>query len=162
MNKPHDLGAGVRRFLKFNKLDVNEVGPFNLDRLPEWATLLGRGKWISYRSDKWEGKFHNYIHDHKAGVNYYRPHWVANDNAVAANDNAVPTSIVNSETLVLLGQCLGFRHLGAPEHNYMHGSRPNLYCTANGRCLVIVSGKSRIVAMAWGGSLDVQARGIVG
>jgi hypothetical protein len=39
---------------------------------------------------------------------------------------------------------------------------PDLCCTPDGKCLLVVQGKRKVLAMMWGGALGVFARGIDG
>ena len=60
---PPDLDQGVQKFLEFNQMELRSIGPFSASlEIPDGGFLLGGGKWITYRSDKWQDGTHDYIH----------------------------------------------------------------------------------------------------
>ena len=159
--KSLDLSRGVKKYLDFHDLDVKDIGSFSSKvSIPPEGRLLGIGKWVTYRSDKWERpKKYDYIHDFGTGIRCVT--FRGSDGSVVR----VPVSYQRVETLVLLGTCLGFAFLtedGEEMEAKPQGRKPELYCTPSGRALFVVQDKKQILAGMWGGKLGVESRGIVG
>ena len=126
-------------------------------KIPKTLKCAGEALWVGYASTKWTGKRVNYIHDHEGGVNCYRP-----DSGEYKEE--VPYAATKAKTVVRLGECLGFGYddngkevIGKVKKPY-----PELYCTPDGSVLLVIENKSKIIAMMWGGNLNVTSRGIVG
>lgn len=160
--KPQDLDHGLQRYGAFHQLEPEQIGQFAPGlQIPRHIYYVGEALWVTYRSDKWYGnKSYNYIHEHNHGVGCYRPDAVCDGARVA-----VPVAIRSVQTLVRLGDCLGFAYRdqdsGSTEAKVKH-PYPELYCTPDGHALLVIAGKSKLFAMCWGGNLGVFARGIVG
>lgn len=138
-------------------------------RIPKSVKLKGKGVHVLYRSRKFnpityanEGA-HNYIHDHKAGVNVY---------FCDGSGKKVPSAVARAEELVYLGKCLGFAYKDAKGKLVEYECDPRSvewYAVPNptqlcpeGHALLVVEKKQKVVAMIWGGKLRVEPRGIVG
>lgn len=134
-------------------------------RIPTIVTLAGPALNVMYRSDKNDpstGKEVrapiDYIHDHEEGVNVYRT-----DRSTGRGNKAVPGWICDVDSLVLLGDCLGFTYdtdEGAIEAEPTR-PLPELYTIPSGRALLVIQSKRTVLALIWGGRLGVEARGIV-
>lgn len=155
MSKPADISEGVKKYLEFHDLEPKAIATFGRNlKIPKTMRKVGDAEWIAYASNKWTGKKENYIHDHSYGVHIYVP----------GDGYAVPAYIRECKTLVRLGNCLGYDtkpfndHGSAVEKSHY----PSLYCVPSGRALLVIEGRSKLIAMMWGGNLDVTARGIVG
>lgn len=157
-DEPRDLSAGVRKYVEFNDADPKTTGPLSLRQLPEAVYYVGKMKWTAYASKKWEGKSNNYVHDHDDGVKLYMTKASAGVRAVH-----LPEWLVRVKTFVKLGRCigLGFIDPAGVEAESQGDGGSELYCTPNGRALLVIQDKRRLEAIIWGGKLDVQARGIV-
>ena len=156
--EPADLDRGVKMFLDFHKLPVNEIGTFAAGmKLPTNGYLLGPGKWITYRSGKWGKGTYEYIHDFGKGVRVV-------DFKEGGRAVAVPAKFRSVQTLVKLGDCLGYAARDGEDEieAKTSGKKPELYCTPNGRALFVVENKRTVLAGMWGGKLGVEKRGIVG
>ena len=152
MGKPADLSDGVKKYMEFHQLEPKRISTFAF-KIPKTMRRVGAAEWTAYRSSKWTGKKDNYIHEHSAGVHIY----------ASGREYDVPLHIRDTKTLVRLGDCLGYDTKKFDDRSAVEKSRyPSLYCTANGRALLVVEGRSKLIAMIWGGSLGVTARGIVG
>lgn len=131
--------------------------------MPRAVQYLGPANAVLYRSGKCDPTTgfkpkspRDYIHEHERGVNVYRV-------GVSA-DTKVPQTIAGAGELVLLGKCLGFSYFDEDGEVVEVGARtpyPELYSIPSGRALVVVQGKSKILALIWGGRLGVEPRGIV-
>lgn len=172
---PHrsEVGPAVDKYREFHRFDPKDIGPFEPDfSIPDEVVCVGRSLEVLYRSGKVDPETMrkprrplSYIHDHEAGVFTHLPAWllpVPNDDVELVE---VPYWIREAPALTLLGQCLGFAY--QPEDGDRvdaEGTRPlpELYCTPDGRALLVVQDKREVLALVWGGTLGVEARGIVG
>lgn len=154
--KPADIERAAKKFAEFHDRDPETVQAFRIPRLPKKIPLAGEAEFMSYRSDKW-GEKADYWHDHEAGVKC---------GIVEAKGPYVtlPVSLRETDTLVRLGYCLGF---GFIDHNgdlieaKVRTPYPELFCTPDGRSLIVIESKKTLIAVIWGGHLDVRAAGIV-
>lgn len=160
MSSPKDLSQGEHLFKEFHQFNPKNVGQFSSAfSIPARVTHVGEGAYVLYRSDKWEKKFNEYIHEHESGVKVC---------LVADGDGpsiAVPSWLRSAKTLVRLGDCLGFAYTdreGTTIEAKTHRPLPELYAIPSGRALLVVEGKKKLHALMWGGYIDVTARGIVG
>lgn len=157
----------IAKYEEFQRWEYRGISPFHKTfRIPKRATYVGDAVEVlysSYKIDPETGKppprgKQNYIHEHTYGAKTYIPHG-------ADNDSSVPPFCSRAKCLVYLGQCLGFAYsLGGrrTEIRQQRGSVLEVFCTDNGKALIYVQDRRFTVGMTWGGSLDVQGRGIVG
>jgi hypothetical protein len=161
---PEEVERAAEMYEKFHRLPVNKVDVDLEMEMPTHVTKVGRATHVMYRSGKVDPETgrkprapQNYIHDHDAGVDLYEP---------GAGDIEVPRAIAAAQGLVRLGHCLGLGYIDPDdgERYEMEGGRPlpELYCTPDGKALVIVEAKREILFVVWGGALGVEPRGIVG
>lgn len=162
------MSRAVRKYVEFHQHEPKKISVGKASfRLPEVATLVGDAVHVLYQSDKLnpttgedEGWI-DYIHEHGDGVKLYRCDRAAEAIGV---ERVVPAWLRNTTELTWLGRCLGFAYREPDGHEVAaHGTTPlpELYTTPNGKALVVIQGKSRVLALAWGGRLGVEARGIV-
>lgn len=161
---PDDLAAAREKYKQFHRLDPNEEVFEDSFEVPDRMMLAGTSKWVTYRSSKVDPATLkrpkepvDYIHEHNAGVCTYIPDPDA--------DTDVPGTFRDVEALVRLGQCLGFCVVdGDGEDVEAKGTSPlpDLYSTPDGKCLFVIQGRKKVLAMIWGGGLGVYARGIDG
>ena len=159
------MSKAVRKYVEFHQHEPKKVGAFNSSfAIPATAVCVGQAVNVLYRSDKLnpttledEGWI-DYIHDHDGGVKVYRV-----DGSAQGPERAVPAWLRNTHELTWLGQCLGFAYKADGEKIEAEGKKPlpDLYATPNGKALLVVQGKRRVLALIWGGRLGVEARGIV-
>lgn len=161
---PPQAEEAVDKYREFHRLEPVRIGEFEGLQIPRRMYRAGAGKWVTYQSGKVDPetlrrppKPLNYIHEHDAGVAVYLPD--ARHASGAQVD--VPAAFRDVPALVRLGACLGFKADGCPE---AVGTRPlpDLYATPDGRCLLVIQSRRRVLAMMWGGGLGVYARGIDG
>lgn len=150
----------------FHRFAPHEVGEFHGSfKIPSRVNRQGPAVDVLYRSDKVDPetlkkprKPIDYIHEHDSkGVHTYLPRG-------PGEVVEVPDWIRNATALSKLGVCLGFKFKRDGKVVEGKGKRPypELYCTANGKALIIVQDKRDVIAIVWGGKLDVEPRGIVG
>lgn len=163
---PRDARKGIDRYITFNEFTPKEVGEMTID-VPVDVLRVGEASWVSYRSDKWSDGWHNYIHDHDPGVHCT----LHGDRAFQRSGysgkwRTPPAFVRNADTLTLLGGCIGHGWVTSngveDEKTYRRKDNAELYCTPNGKALLVIVNKRRLDAVIWGGKLDVQNRGIVG
>lgn len=150
----------------FHRFGPRKIGEFHPSlKLPSRANRQGESVDVLYRSDKVDPetlknprRALDYIHEHDSkGVFTYLPRG-------PGELVEVPNWIRNATALAKLGDCLGFKFKRDGKVVTAKGKRPlpELYCTANGRALIVVQDKRDVLALIWGGKLDVEPRGIVG
>jgi hypothetical protein len=173
----HELGAeegvGVKKdfdqakslYERFHRYAPQRIGHLGVT-IPKHAYVVGRALEVLYQSGKVDPdtlklpkKPVNYIHEHDGGVICCRV-----DAKGGGERVEVPQEIREAGGLVKLGKCLGFAY----EHDdgrvdaEARAPFPALYAVPSGRALLVVEGGKRVLAMMWGGSLDVRPEGIVG
>jgi hypothetical protein len=153
----------VALYKRFNRYEPKKIGEFKDGfAIPKRVRLAGPAKWVTYESGKVDPatlkkprRPLSYIHEIDPGVKLCLTDGKA--------DTDVPPEFANAEALVLLGKSLGFSFEKNGEEIEAECTRCELYASpGDGRCLYVVEGKSKVLAMIWGGSLRVEGRGIVG
>jgi hypothetical protein len=152
----------------FHKEEPKEIGALPEDIIPAEVVLLGEAKTVFYRSRKRDPLTHekpeeaiDYYHSHEGGVSLY-----LTDKRFAGRRCRVPRFIRESDSLVRLGQCLGFEYWdGEGEERGVDAVRPypELFAVSRNRgaALVAIQGRKQVLAVVWGGRLRVEPRGIV-
>jgi hypothetical protein len=153
-------------FEEFHQFEPVDVGNFHRSfRIPHQANYVGEAKKMFYASDKLnpetsedEGWIH-YFHDHMGGVRLY----LIGD--VGGEIRPVPKWIYNTRALTRLGDCEGFEYIDFDDELVKaEGTNPlpEWYAVPSGKALLVVQGKRTVLAILWGGKLDVEERGVVG
>ena len=150
----------------FHRYKPRKIGAFNPSFVvPPHVFKQGKAIDVLYRSSKVDPetlkkprKPVDYIHEHDPGVFTYLPEG-------EGDRIETPSWIRDIDALVLLGKCLGFKFkdpdgkvVGAEGREPL----PELYTTENGKALFVIQGKHQLIAIIWGGGLNVEPRGIVG
>jgi hypothetical protein len=152
------MKSAINKYIEFHSFDPEETGEFDRRfKIPSYACKAGKALEIMYRSNKWEKKKHDYIHTHSDGVICYRLD-------IHGSERKVPKRICNQKALVRLGECLGFSYVdeyGDEVEAIPKTPYPELYCTPDGKSLLVVQDKRDLLALMWGGKLRVEGRGIV-
>lgn len=161
---PSDFEDAVKGYKRFTKFEPEEVGILEGFVVPSELMYIGDAYHILYRSDKWEAKFNDYIHEHEAGVGVYVPRGSQIDEGPLEK---VPGWLREAQSLYLIGLCLGFKYEDADGKKREAQARPypELYAIPSGRALLIIDVKgprARLEAALWGGMLDVRPEGITG
>jgi hypothetical protein len=114
---------------------------------------------VCYGSDKWTGKYVEYKHDHEKPFPKY---YVPNKNG----DHRLPSRLHTFAGLAILGNCLELAVLneaGGEMVEIFAKPYPVLCTVAAGNALVVLNNKrNRVIAVCYGGKLEVETRGIVG
>lgn len=161
--EPTDFSQGLQQYWEFHQLEPKKITKADLV-IPKQVLYVGEGVYMNYRSKKWEGKSHDYTHDHEAGVKVHIPIF-AEEITPGQTIAEVPTWLRSTKTLVRLGSCLGFAYMDEFDETIEAAVRtplPDLYCTPDGKALLVIQNFKEIYAMLWGGYLNVTERGIVG
>lgn len=152
-------------FADFHKYEASRIEAFPASfSIPDAANLAGPAVHVLYRSAKCDPITYikpdaaiDYIHEHKTGVRVYR---LDSDDGV---ERSVPKYIHGVTTLVKLGKCLGFAYIdGGGDVIEATCTNCDLYAIPSGKALLVVEKKRNVLALIWGGKLDVEPRGIVG
>lgn len=168
------------KYEEFHRYKPVEIGEFGKRfEIPRSMLRAGTAKWTTYRSSKVDPSTLekprrpvNYIHEHEAGVMVYLPINNANADLLdnVATSVTVPSEFRKVDALVKLGDSLGYCFVLPNTANddddeveaEATAPLPELYCTPDGKCLLVIQDKSEVLAMIWGGGLGVFARGIDG
>lgn len=162
--------AAVRKYREFNGHEPTHVDMSDAFRWPVWCYQMGPAIYEVYRSKKMDpetGVFpkkpRDYIHHHDPGVMLHRCDPAAKRLA-GARPKRIPAWLRSTRSLGLIGQCLEWQYEYGDDDVTAEASAPypNLYCTPNGRALVVLSPRDKVLVLMWGGKLRVEARGIVG
>lgn len=167
----------VEKFVEFHRFDPRKTALMPELVIPAKLRRAGDAVHVLYRSDKVDPatlkkprKPVNYIHEHNAGVHVYLPGTGA-DVSIHRSLEAVrdaKSSTTKVGALVELGKCLGFAYTDAryPDDGPVEAESvaplPELFCTPDGKVLVVIQSKRQVLAAMWGGALGVFARGIDG
>jgi hypothetical protein len=158
--------AAVGKYKEFWRQEPTKVGEFPSSfKIPTRMHKLGKAIHVLYESLKTDPETLKkpkkplaYIHEHDFGVQICDTQGPANTD--------IPDFIVHAPALVCLGQCIGFAWFGDDdgEKHEAEGTDPlpDLWCTVDGRALLVVQSRRKVLQIIWGGSLGVEARGIVG
>ena len=162
MTRRHDVSElALDKYREFHRYDPHKVGEMRGLKLPTRMRQAGVAKWVTYRSMKTDPetlvrprKPVDYIHEHDAGVHVYLP-------VLGPGTVDVPQQLRDPDlALVLLGKCLGFKFDETEAE--ATAPLPELYCTPDGKVLLVIQSKRDLLAAMWGGGLGVFARGIDG
>jgi len=157
------------KYVEFHRFEPKRIGEFARSfAIPQRVYRAGSAKWVIYQSAKVDPSTLrkprrpvNYIHEHDAGVVAY----LTRASDADGDGTDVPQRFRDVDALARLGHCLGFCFEDADgvQHE-AKGSRPlpDLYATPDGKCLLVIQSRSKVLAMMWGGGLGVFARGIDG
>lgn len=154
-------------FVEFHQFEPTDIGEFSVAfKIPEHVYHVGEAKKMYYASNKLnpetsedEGWIH-YVHDHEGDVGM---HLV--DDASGGEPVVVPAWIRDVDALVRIGDCEGFEFVDLDDELVeAKGTKPlpEWYAIPSGRALLIVQSKRHVIAILWGGDLDVEWRGVVG
>ena len=156
----------IRMFRRFHTRDWRGEGDFHADLvIPDRAICVGAAVNVLYASDKLNPEtgedegWIDYIHEHSDGVGVYRC-----DRGAVGDEVAVPAWLRRVDQLTWLGDCLGFSYRDARSKACKAHSTaplPELFATPNGKALLVIQSKRRLLAILWGGRLGVERRGIV-
>ena len=154
----------VKLYEDFHKYESKDIGSFPSSfYIPESIELAGPAIHVLYRSAKLDPITYikpdspiDYIHEHEAGVKVY----ILN---CEGPERSVPRHIHRVGALTRLGKCLGFAFVDA-DGDEVEATCTNcdLYAIPSGKALLVVEKKKKVLAMIWGGKLNVEPRGIVG
>lgn len=173
---PEERAAAEAKYEEFHRYPPVKIGTFHKTfSIPSKMYEAGKAIYVTYRSGKVDPSTLkkprrpiNYIHEHDVGVKVYLPVSSESRDVLGHTDTEeVPSEFQDVQALVMLGQSLGFawQASGVDEPREAEGVDdpfPELYCTPDGKCLLVVQDKREVLAMIWGGALGVYARGIDG
>lgn len=163
-----DLTRARELYTEFHQFDPVDEGEFRPGfKIPPEAFYVGEAQTMFYTSDKLNpetGKdegFVRYFHPHEGGVQLC----VTDDHGLEGEWRDIPEWIREATTLVLLGQCDGYEFKdfdGKVREARATGRKPEWFCISSGKALLVVQDKQRVLAVVWGGELNVEWRGVVG
>lgn len=161
------LRKAERLFETFHQFEPVKVGDFHTGfKIPREANYVGEAKTMFYSSDKLNPEtgedegWIRYFHEHEGGVRMY-----VTDDSRGGEVRKIPKWISDAKALVRLGDCDGWEYEdfdGGTAKAESTGNKPEWYCTPSGKALIVVQDKKHVLAIAWGGELCVEWRGVVG
>ena len=153
-------------FEEFHQFEPVDVGSFHQSfRIPHRANYVGEAKKMFYTSDKLNPETSEdegwipYYHEHVGSVRMY----LVGD--VGGESRSIPKRIWGAQALTRLGDCDGFEYTDFDgELVKAEGTNPlpEWYAVPSGKALLVVQSKRSVLAILWGGKLDVEERGVVG
>jgi hypothetical protein len=161
------LTRAQKLYKTFHQFKPRRIGEFAQGfHIPDEVVRVGTAKVMYYTSDKLnpetgedEGLI-KYFHDHKKSVDLYLP-----DEIFPGEWCKVPHWIRNAQALTKLGTCDGYDFIdldGKQHRAEATGRKPEWYTLPSGKALFVIQDKRKVLAMAWGGELRVEWRGVVG
>ncbi len=158
--RPPGVSQATKTFEDFNEYPSKGVSKFAREIVvPERMPYPGPCRWVTYRSDKWKNGTHDYIH---TIASYPRVKCV-----MAGEDYPtvkVPLAVRNATTLTQIGlRALGFAfEYDGDECEAKVPAGTEWFWSQTARALYLIANKRKLVALVWGGDLNVEPRGIVG
>jgi hypothetical protein len=158
--RPPGVSQATKTFESFNEYPSKGVSKFAKEIVvPERMPSPGPCRWVTYRSDKWKNGTHDYIHKISS---YPRVKCV-----MAGEDYPtvkVPLKVRNATTLTQIGlRALGFAfEYDGEEYEAKVPAGTEWFWSQSARALYLIQNKRKLIALVWGGQLNVEARGIVG
>lgn len=157
---PPQFRSAKKLFEDFHSFEMRGSGRFRKEiRIPDRVPVIGPCKYVTYRSDKWNDGTHEYIHK----ITSFPRVKMAVIGADAP-DRAVPKRVCDAVTVSLIGGALGFA-AELPDGDEVEGTFPaktEWYWSPTGKALYAINNKTRLLAVVWGGDLEVEPRGIIG
>lgn len=150
----------------FHRFEPRRIGEFPASMvIPSRCNKQGPSVDLLYRSGKVDPETlkkprrpQDYIHEHDSkGVHTYLTRG-------PGETVKTPKWIVETTALCRLGDCLGFKFKrdGKVVEAKAEKPLPEWYCTPCGKALLVIQDKRDVLALVWGGELNVEPRGIVG
>jgi hypothetical protein len=160
-DNPRQFDAARKTFEGFHDFEMRGSGKFRGEIVvPARMALAGPCRFVTYRSDKWSNGAHEYIHT----ITSFPKVKVAVTGEDTGRTIAVPKRVQDAVTVSFIGRALGFA-AEKPDGDEVEATFPasaEWYWSPTGKALYCVQGKSKLLAVVWGGRLDVEPRGIVG
>lgn len=158
--RPPGVSQATKTFEDFNEYPSKGATKFAREIVvPERMPSPGPCRWLTYRSNKWNDGTHDYIH---TITSYPRVKC-----AMAGEKYPtikIPIKIREANTLTQIGlRALGFA-FEYDDHEYEAKvpAGTEWFWSQTARALYLIQNKRKLVALIWGGTLNVEARGIVG
>ena len=158
--RPPGVSQATKTFEGFNEYPSKGASKFAREIIvPERMPYPGPCRWVTYRSDKWKNGTHDYIH---TITSYPRVKCV-----MAGEDYPtvkVPLAVRNATTLTQIGlRALGFAfEYDDDEYEAKVPAGTEWFWSQTARALYLIQNKRKLIAVIWGGNLNVEPRGIVG
>lgn len=156
---PATVRNAAADFATFHNFDPKRVDYAPRVTVPSQIPVVGSCEWVLYRSNKWGEGTHDYIHE----ITSHPRVMVGIVGDRGGKMTKVPKRIQQTKSVSLIGKCLGWQFTDKDgESMETKVTRCQWWWSKPGRALLAVEDKRRIVAIVWGGKLNVEARGIVG
>lgn len=162
------LEKAIKLYSDFHSFEPKELGEFPGGGLhvPQDCVCVGDAITIFYTSNKIEPytlvapgkKGFKYYHEHKKGVKVF-----VFDRRKNGTFKHTSKKLLGAKALTKLGRCDGFLYsdIYGEEIEAVCQGNTDLYATPDGKALLVVENKRKLLAALWGGKLNVEPRGIV-
>jgi hypothetical protein len=158
--RPPGVSQATKTFENFNEYPSKGASKFAREIIvPERMPSPGPCRWLTYRSNKWNDGTHDYIH---TIASYPRV------KCAMAGENyptiKIPAKVREATTLTQIGlRALGFAfEYDDDEYEAKVPAGTEWFWSQTARALYLIQNKRKLVAVIWGGNLNVEPRGIVG
>lgn len=156
---PPRANRAIKMFEGFHEYDWKKIEGFGRLQIPRTVFIAGRCKWVTYSSNKWNKGTYEYIHT----IDSYPRVVVGLVHDDTGRTRAVPRSIRdNNQVLVRIGRALGYAFVDDGEEIETRTPRCEWFFSPSSRALFCIESKRKLLAIIWGGKLNVEDRGIVG
>jgi hypothetical protein len=159
-SRPPGVALAIKTFEGFNEYPSKGASKFAREIvIPDRMPSPGPCRWVTYRSDKWNNGTHDYIH---TITSYPRV------KCAMAGENydtiKVPAKVRNATTVTQIGlRALGFAfEYDDDEYEAKVPAGTEWFWSQTARALYLIQNKRKLIAVIWGGNLNVEPRGIVG
>jgi hypothetical protein len=129
--------------------------------VPREVYYAGPCAYVTYRSDKWNDGTHDYIHE----IESYPKVALGMVHEEHPRTRKVPARISNNTTLVQLNKkALGFGYMDPADGLRVDATVRNgeWFWHPQGKALLLIQNKRKLLAIIWGGKLEFKPVGIVG
>lgn len=150
-------------FEGFHAYDMTHADEFKREiTIAERMPYLGKCVWLTYRSDKWGDGTHDYIHTIES---YPKVKIAVPNDPEYTKTIAIPKRVREAVTVSLIGlraDGFGFTDHDGHDQEAKFPRSSQWFWSPTGKALYCVQSKRTLLAVIWGGDLDVKPRGIVG
>lgn len=158
--RPPGVSQAAETFEGFNEYEAKGAYRFAKEIVvPDRIPIAGPCKWVTYKSDKWNDGTHDYIHT----ITSY-PRVKCGLLGYDYPTKIVPAKVRDVTTVTQIGlRALGFAfERDGEEFEAKLPTGTEWFWSQTGRSLYLIQKKRKLVAVIWGGELNIEPRGIVG
>jgi hypothetical protein len=159
---PPGFRVATRLFEDFHQYDVSDTAAFPESLvIPETVHYPGPCVYVTYLSDKWNDGTHPYIHE----IESFPRVNVGLVGGRLEQNKRVPKRVCDNTTVVQLKKkALGYSYMEPDTDKQIELTVRNCewFWHPQGKALLLIRNKRKLVAIIWGGKLDWKPEGLVG